>query len=811
MAFGYSLLIGALVLTALANVLFTASRRAGWGAKLFGWARGAVLGATAGVVGAGVYLASLIAGHRFEFQYIAEYSSTRSNEWYLFASFWGGQEGSLLLWALLTSVLGAVLAFRAGSLERTAKVWPVFGLVQAVLIGLVLLKCPFALGEGPVPADGRGLNPLLENMWMVIHPPMLFLGFASLVVPFCWAVYGLLYKDFDGWAKAAFSWTLFAFATLGFGLSLGGYWAYETLGWGGFWGWDPVENSSLVPWLFVTALLHGIALQNKNGGYKVTNLVLAYLPFAFMIYGTFLTRTGLLTDFSVHSFSSLGEQGYWALLTFLGLSVLVPTGLLVWRWRQIAKPIAYEKILSREFGYFFATALLGLMGFIVAVGMSAPIITKIWMTKGAAAQPSFYNQANYPLAILLSLGMALTPYLAWKANSGEALRRKLILPYAFAIALSMLMAGVAVGMGVRQPAMLLLFATSVFAVLSNFLLVLPRLRHSRPRKTVGGFVAHAGAGLLLAGVACLVAFTQSAERVMLVKNFPVTVLGYKLTYLGQTGHPYERDTNAIRVRVEKDGRVWEARPRYYMAPWDNKDTLFANPPAVMPSLYTVDAGRPSTWARLLPWNNPYPYGDLYIAFSGGPETLDNGEEGRPLHPNFGFTLQDKEEKKVGDYTFVFLGMDLDEKAREALASHDPKKMNALPDVLFTAHIGVEWKGQQEIVSPKIKLDQRTGGVYSQPVAAPGPDGAKVVLNWIPPGKEAWNSPNPFRIMLFQTVNAEDPTEHVYIDISNKPMIGLVWAGSLLYTLGGLIAYRRRARESGLIGAGKSVESEENGR
>ena len=143
---------------------------------------------------------------------------------------------------------------------------------------------------------------------MVIHPPILFLGFASTLFPWVWAMYGLIYRDWDGWVKSSFAWTLFSFAALGLGLSMGGYWAYETLGWGGFWAWDPVENSSLVPWIFLTALLHGIPIQRANGGFKVTNLLIAPLTFATMFYGTFLTRSGLLSDFSFHSFSSLGKD-----------------------------------------------------------------------------------------------------------------------------------------------------------------------------------------------------------------------------------------------------------------------------------------------------------------------------------------------------------------------------------------------------------------------------------------------------------------------------------------------------------------------
>jgi Cytochrome c biogenesis factor len=801
MILGYLLLALALVATVGANVLFTLSRRPGR-ATLLKAAKGAVVTAAAGVVGASAYLAYLIATHQFQVAYVAEYSSLRSNKWYLFAAFWGGQEGSLLLWAFWNALLGVVLAYRSGE-QRTSRVWPIYGIAQVFLLGLLLLKCPFYVpADKAVPADGRGLNPLLENMWMVIHPPVLFLGFSSLLAPFAWAVYGLAHRDWDGWARSAFSWSLFSFATLGLGLALGGYWAYETLGWGGFWAWDPVENSSLVPWMFITALLHGIAVQNKNGGYRVTNFVMGVLPFATMFYGTFLTRTGVLADFSVHSFSSLGKDGFIFLLTGVLLSLLVPLGLLVWRFKQIPKPPAYERVWTREFGYFLASALLGLIGLITAVGMSAPLFTKLWIEKGAAPEPTFYNQATYPLAILLTVGMAVTPFLAWKASDVDSVRRRLLLPYCVAILLTIVMAGAAMYLGLRKPWQLLLFATSIFAVLANAVLILPRLKHRSSRRTLGGFVAHVGAGLTLAGVACMVAFQQSERQVMLVRDRPLDLMGYRLTYLGQTSHPFDRDNNALRIRVEKNGRVWEARPRFYVAPWAGKDTEFGNPPAVLPSLYSVQ--RPADIQKLLPWNNPFPWGDLYIAASTGPQTAWTGEDGQPKHSNSGFFLKPQEPRQFGDYTFMLLSLDLDEKAKEAIQKGSPAAMNALPTVTFKAQVGVDWRGEkQEIVTAEFVLDQRAGGKFSNPVKIPGPDSRETLLVLLPPTDEELNSSKAFEALPFQTMNAEDPTEHVYIEISTKPLIGLVWAGPILYTLGGLVAYRRRAYEMGILGTKES--------
>jgi cytochrome c-type biogenesis protein CcmF len=809
MILGYVLLALALILTVGANVLYTVARRPER-AGLEVWARRCVLGATGAVLASSVYLQYLIATHQFQVAYVAEYSAKRSAAWYLFAAFWGGQEGSILLWAFWGAILGAVLAFKNAG--RARQVWPIYGVIQVFLLCLLLVKCPFRLGEGPVPPDGRGLNPLLENPWMVIHPPMLFLGFAALMVPFAWCVYGLAYKDWDGWVKAAFPWTLFAFATLGFGLSLGGYWAYETLGWGGFWGWDPVENSSLVPWLFLMGLLHGMAIQNRNGGYKVTNFVLGFMPFAFMFYGTFLTRTGLLSDFSVHSFSSLGKDGYIMLLSGVLASVLIPLTLLVMRFKEIPKPPAYEKVMTREFGYFLASALLGLTGLFVAVGMSAPLITKLWMEKGAGAQPEFYNQGLYPVAILLTVAMACTPFLHWKMTAEEELRKRLLAPYIVTIAVALGMTLTAFFLGLRKPLMVLLFATAVFAVVANFWLIVPRLKHKQSRKSVGGFVAHAGAGMLLAGVALLNTFGQQAERVALLVNRPTNVLGYTMTYKGMDSQPFDR-ANGLHIEVKKGKYVWDARPRHYYAPWAGKDTLFANPPAIVPSIYDVKS--PYDLLRFLPWNTPYPAGDLYIAYSGGPGRMPmmTGME-TPPGSNDGFTLGPNETKTVGEYTFTLNAVALDERAQKAVASHEAKGGDPhaspfadLPEIHLNALMSVTYRGQTVAVEPKLRLEKN--GAYAVPVEVPGPQGRKVILKMEPPGENE----EPSKQMNFRTMNAEDPLEVVLVDVSTKPGIGLIWIGSLLYTIGGFVAYRRRAQEVGLLGgpdmAGNDPNAEAN--
>ena len=836
MPIGYGLLILAMVATVAANVLLPLATREG-GTRLLPWGRRAALLSTAGILGAAAYLMGLIATHQFQVAYVAEYSAKRSSSWYLMAAFWGGQEGSILLWALWSSVLAAVLIVRGGA--TGVRAWPIYGLVQIYLLYLLLLKCPFKLGDAPVPLDGKGLNPLLENYWMVIHPPMLFLGWSSTVIPAVLAVSGLLRRDWDGWARAAFPWALFSFAALGLGLSLGGFWAYETLGWGGFWAWDPVENSSLVPWLFLTALLHAIPVQLKNGGMRPATFLLAFLPFAAMNYGTFLTRTGLLSDFSVHSFSSLGNDGYKLMLAALLVVTFVPLGLLIWRWREMPKGDAYEKLLTREAGYSVATLLLGLVGILVVVGMSAPILTKLGPIqrllgalhvaidpkKGAAAPAAFYDQMGYPVAILMTLLMAATPYLAWKNNALESLGKKLFPSYIAAILLTLGMTATAIYLGIRKPWMVLLFATAMFAALANVVQLLPRLRHEKPRKTIGGFVAHVGAGMTLAGIACLVTFTRTAENVELKIGQPKEALGFRLTYLGNTTDPFDRDGNRIRIRVEKDGSAWESRPRYYFAPWDGKDTLFGNPPAIHRRLW----------------------GDLYIAHAG--DMSENLDDPQATSFNSQFTLDTNKPKSLGGYTLTLMDVALDDKSTAAMATHSEAALNALPETRISAVISVKYGGQETFVKPSIR-QERHRGMFSEPVAIPGPAGGqKVILRFVPPplegelaeamaasrtavedakkagapGSEAFRAAltqNPaffqarqmedlanFKSLRFETFGAPDPSETVYISVSTKPLIWMVWLGTLLFSTGGFVAYRRRALEASRPPAESAVEDQ----
>ena len=814
MPLGYTLLGLALAATVIANVLFVACGKAER-AGLCDWAKRFVALATTSVIGACAYLATLIATHQFQVHYVAEYTSRRTKTWYLMAAFWGGQEGSMLLWAFWTAVLGLWLAYRGG--KNSAKAWPIFGIAQVYLLSILLVKCPFALGTGPTPYDGRGLNPSLENYWMVIHPPILFLGFASTLLPSTWAIYGLLHRDWDGWVKSALPATLFSFATLGFGLSLGGYWAYETLGWGGFWAWDPVENTSLFPWLLLTSLLHGLVLQKKNGSWRKANFFFGVLPFAAMFYGTFLTRTGVLSDFSVHSFSSLGKDGYWLFLIGVLMWTFIPLGLLVLRNWDI--PTKQEKqeaatFVSRETGFAAAGIIIGVIGFFVALGMSGPLLTKLWSAKGQGAEPEFYNRALFAPVIGMLLLMALSPYLTWKNGDAQSAYKRLFPSYLIAIGLGIAFTGVGIYLGLRHPAMVLLFAASMFCIVANAFLIAPRLKSPGGRLSIGGYVAHAGAALLLAGLSSLVMFAKHKEGILLIKGQPTEALGYKLTYEGYTTHPFERD-NAIRIKVVDGNKQWDAEPHYSYTPWEGKDTPQSNPPAI---------------------HHKY-WGDVYLALSG--EAQEFVDQPDATSSNWLFSLKKGETKTLGEYTFTLMSYDLDEKAREVLAKHSEAEFNKLTQVRMTANVIITYQGKQTPIKVSVRHEPAASGAYSEVVEIPGPGGkhGKVILRMLPaptekeikekqsasqaaverakqsgaPGTPAFQQAlmkdvnafnegrrmeefSTYQALRFETFNAPDPGDAIFVELSTKPLIGFVWMGTLLYTLGGLIAYRRRLKE-----------------
>ncbi|HYM82309.1 MAG TPA: cytochrome c biogenesis protein CcsA, partial [Candidatus Limnocylindria bacterium] len=248
------------------------------------------------LLSATVFLWRILFTHQFQYQYVASYSSQSMPPHYVYAAFWGGQEGTFLLWALITCTLGLVMIRGRHALVRPAMFFLNLPLVMLTLV--TVIRGPFLIFPGGrVPIDGQGLNPLLQDPWMTIHPPVLFTGFSSLVAPFAIAMAGMLRRDYDGWIKPVLPWTVFSTGILATGFIMGGVWAYKVLGWGGYWGWDPVENGSLIPWLSNIALLHGLLVQRVTGSLRRTNFFLAITSYVLVLYASFLTRSGVLADF----------------------------------------------------------------------------------------------------------------------------------------------------------------------------------------------------------------------------------------------------------------------------------------------------------------------------------------------------------------------------------------------------------------------------------------------------------------------------------------------------------------------------------
>ncbi|MFZ1728848.1 MAG: cytochrome c biogenesis protein CcsA [Bacteroidota bacterium] len=317
---------------------------------------------------AAVLLLILIVKHQFQFHYVWAYSSRDLPLGLLMSTFYAGQEGSFMLWTVMVSIIGIVLMMYTQKHDNEREVMGVYTSILAFLMLLLIVKNPFAPIDGDViPADGRGLNPLLQNFWMQIHPPILFLGFAAMAPPFALAIAALMRRKYQDWVISSLPWVVGGSMVLGLGIALGGFWAYETLGWGGWWGWDPVENASLIPWLISVSLIHAMVTQKRTKGLILTNFILAILAFVLVLYSTFLTRSGVLGDASVHSFVDPGRFSFTLLVLFMFAFTDVGFALLFGRFTNWGRSL---------FANFEGWKLYGLL-YLIVIGPSIPIFAQV--------------------------------------------------------------------------------------------------------------------------------------------------------------------------------------------------------------------------------------------------------------------------------------------------------------------------------------------------------------------------------------------------------------------------------------------------
>ena len=503
-----------------------------------------------GLLGATAFLWYVLFSHQFRYEYVASYSSRAMPAQYVFAAFWGGQEGTFLLWALITCTLGLILMRVRHALTAPAMVFLNLPLVMLTLV--TVMRGPFLVFPGGrVPMDGQGLNPLLQDPWMTIHPPVLFTGFSSLVVPFAIAMAALVKRDYDGWIKPVMPWAVFSTAILATGFTMGGVWAYKVLGWGGYWGWDPVENGSLIPWLSNMALLHGLLVQRVTGSLRRTNFFLAITSYVLVLYASFLTRSGVLADFSVHSFVNLGLNGF--LLSFLFLAMIAGYGALLVRWRDIPGPAEPLGSFSRESMMWLGQLVFMLMCALTAVGMSAPLITRMFGPP-SNVQTSYYNLVNAPLAIAMGLLLGLAPLMRWRREEPRTLL-KAALP---SVVVALLLALTAVAAGVREAIPLAVIFGAAFALVSNVVVTMRGFRAGWKHGVA--YLGHTGFAVLLIGVIASSNYGR-AVQVQLPMGQERQALGYRLRYDGVRQGAEGKDRVTIAVHAPE--KSFEARPALY--------------------------------------------------------------------------------------------------------------------------------------------------------------------------------------------------------------------------------------------------------
>ena len=496
--------------------------------------------AAAGAAAASAYLMAQILADNFALAYVAGYSSLDLPLLYKVSAFWAGQQGSFLLWLLIHGAAGVILAtgqrMSPGGLA-------VYLALEALLTVLVLAKSPFVPAE-VMPPDGIGMNPLLQDPWMAVHPPIIFLGYGLLAVPFAYSLGALIKSEPDkAWLERARQWTLLAWAFLGAGIFIGGYWAYKVLGWGGYWGWDPVENSSLVPWLLTAVLVHVLRVARVKESALVLVHLAAIFTYAFVLYGTFLTRSGILGDFSVHSFAASNVGVTIALVNaFVLLAGLL---LLIVRARKLPQGNLYKDYGSREFLLLLGMLLTVFIAVIVFLGMSMPLLTQL-AGRPAAVDTDFYVRTSMPLAItlMLALGCACQRHFGGKAL---ALGK---LPY-LALALGL---GAALAAGVRQVLPVILAGAAAMGVAAS-------CRSFRLHGLgLGGAVAHAGLGLGLLAMVLAGSGSQQTSRELAVGEAQ-DIFGHEIIYQGQA---YAEDSRAKYYRYTVDGQEVSALTKLHM-------------------------------------------------------------------------------------------------------------------------------------------------------------------------------------------------------------------------------------------------------
>ena len=549
---------------------------------------------TVGVLGIGSCLYYIIYNHLFEYHYAWAHSSKSLPVYYIISSFWEGQEGSFWLWMFWQSVLINILIWKAKSWENPVLTTVMLSqtFIASMLLGVEILgarvgSSPFILLreaiEGPIFSrpdylsmieDGNGLNPLLQNYWMVIHPPALFLGFASMIVPFAYAIAGLWQKRYKEWIKPGLPWALFAVMVLGAGIIMGSFWAYEALNFGGFWAWDPVENASIIPWLTLIAAVHVILAYKHSGHSYFTATFLTTISFVLVLYASFLTRSGILGETSVHSFTDLGM--FWHLVVYIGAFAVLMTVALVVRWKELPITKKDEETYSREFWLFIGALVLSVACIQIIASTSIPVFNAMFGTQIAPPTDviQHYNKWQVPFAVVVAIISGFAQFLKYKNTDS----RRFFVSIGVSVAASLVLTAFVVYVtGVYTNFMyILLTFSAVFSLVANGRILGEAVKGKW--KLAGSSIAHIGFGLLLIGALVAAAESEpisinksgisfgeefdksnnSKENILLYLNEPVEMEPYTVTYLGDsTEGPNTYYKVNYKVIDKKTGKIKE--------------------------------------------------------------------------------------------------------------------------------------------------------------------------------------------------------------------------------------------------------------
>jgi cytochrome c-type biogenesis protein CcmF len=501
----------------------------------------------------------------FSVRYVATNTNLGTPFYYRITAVWGALEGSIILWSFMLALYTIILIVRHRVGARELYPWALatmLGILAFFLLVMTVAAPPFQ-HQVPVPADGRGLNPLLEDTGMITHPVALYLGFTGFTVPFAFAMAALITGRIgDTWLVLTRRWTIVAWYFLSLGLLIGGWWSYHVLGWGGYWAWDPVENAAFMPWLTGTAFLHSVMIQERRRMLRLWNISLVILTFGLTLFGTFLTRSGVIA--SVHAFTQ-GSIGI-LFLGFLALVLLTALGLVAWRWDVLRSEGELDSVVSRESAFLLNNVLLIAAAFTVFFGTVFPLLSEAVRGVKVSVGAPFFNQVNVPLFLSLVFLMGVGPLIAWRRASLDNLKRNFLWP----VALGIVAAAAAFALGVRSLLAALTFATTVF-VAATIAVDFTRATRARLRvgeslfpamgglllrhnRRYGGFVVHLGILIIALGVMGSHAWSVQTETT-LHRGETAELAGYRFRFDGLTAVEESNHFKVVGAFTVSNGRV----------------------------------------------------------------------------------------------------------------------------------------------------------------------------------------------------------------------------------------------------------------